>query len=236
MAEYKGFVVAVVFIIIFSALLSTMPTFLSGAGTAANEIIPVDPNIISGFSDSETYCKANFTPNLIGELYQYEMNSRYWQMQYDSGNTYFVLYERIIWLGIFVVNLDPYIFTSSNGTNRGYSLSFTEIDADMTDGTETYALKNYRTSNDGGSLIVWYNTTTYDNSSHAWDNSDLWFMHGIGFQSSATNDIGALLVSLLLFQLPDVPLMANVIIGGLLWVSIIWILWFVVKSMIPFLS
>jgi len=49
-------------------------------------------------------------------------------------------------------------------------------------------------------------------------------------------DIGSLLLALLFFQLPDVPVLVNIFLVLPAWASIIYIVWFIVISMIPFLG
>lgn len=233
MTEYRGFVVAVTFILLFSVIVSAIPSGYQGLDIEPEEITPVNPEILAGFAESEQYVFDNFTENLVGYYYQYELGSRYWQMTEFDDLGYFQLYERILWF-VFQIRLDACSFISEDKTDRGTSLSFTEIDSDAIEGQATYSLKV--SGNSAGALIVWYNTTLYDNSSHAWDNEELWFLHGIGFESAATNNVGALVVSLLFLQLPDVPILLGLIIAAPLWASIGYLLWFIIKSMIPFLS
>ena len=89
-------------------------------------------------------------------------------------------------------------------------------------------------SSAAGALVLYWNTTTYATSSDAWDNDDLYMLHGVGIESTATNDIGALIISLLLLRLPEVPPLVNVLLAVPIWACIIYVLWFIIKEMIPF--
>ena len=83
--------------------------------------------------------------------------------------------------------------------------------------------------------MCYYNTTTYATASLAWDADALYFLHGVGIESTATNDIGALIISLLLLQLPEVPPLIAVFLAVPIWACIVYVLWFIIKEMIPFL-
>ena len=47
MSEYKGFVFAIIFIIIFAGLLASVPVDLQGQGTDPDILTPVDPALVS---------------------------------------------------------------------------------------------------------------------------------------------------------------------------------------------
>ena len=86
-----------------------------------------------------------------------------------------------------------------------------------------------------GALVCYWNTTTYATSSLAWASNELYMLHGVGIESTATNDIGALIISLLLLQLPQVPTLVNVFLAVPIWACIVYVLWFIIKEMIPFI-
>jgi len=233
-SEQRGFVFGVTFIVVFATLLSTIPVGLQGQGNSPDMVIPVDPKIISGFSDTADYQKSDFIP--VGSLLVYEYNAlggRNWKcefatLQFSLGAKIF--YGGFLWLG----TVDSVKFVSSEGIDREDRLSLAEIEEDSIDGVMRYTLTYYANGASAGGFVTYWNTTTYDNSTHAWDNNGLFLVHGVGFSASATSDIGSLLVSLLFLQLPEVPLLINILLVVPIWASIIFVLWFIIKEMIPF--
>ena len=229
MAEQRTFVFSVTFIIIFSVFLSTIPVGLLGEGTDPDMITSVDPNVIAGFSDTETYQESNFTTG----LYDYDLGGRSWRC-YGTGVSFVlvakVLFAGFLWLG----GLEPVKFISSAGVDRGTELLLTEIATDADEGTISYEMLYVDNGNAAGSFIVYWNSTLYSDPSDAWDNDVLYLMHGVGLESTAVIDIGSLLLDLLTLQIPQVPLLINVLIAVPIWASIIYLIWFIIKEMIPF--
>ena len=233
-SEQRTFVFAVTFIVIFSVLLSTIPVGLQGTGETPDMLTPLDPSIISDFSDSIDYTESDFV--LVGTVlwYEYDLGGKKWlcstidEDNFQLGSK--VLIGGILWLG----QLDSCKFVSVEGEDRGSDLNLTEIATDATDGTVRYSLLSLTSGNSAGGFVVYWNTTTYSNPSNAWGNDSLYLLHGVGIQESATADIGSLLISLLLLQLPDVPLLVNILIVTPIWASIIFVLWFIIKEMVPF--
>ena len=224
---------AVTFIVIFSVLIATIPTGLLGPGETPDMVTPLDSSIITGFSESETYNKTDFS--LAGGVYSYlyDLGSRTWLcQQYSDGFTLGakVFIGGILWLG----QLDSCNFISSDGVDRSYILTFTEMDTDADDGVIRYTLQYVGTGGSAGGFVVYWNTTTYSNSSAAWTGGELYLLHGMGIEDTAVADIGSLLISLLLLQLPEVPLLVNILIITPIWASIVFILWFIIKETIPF--
>ncbi len=231
----RGFVFAAVFIVVFSALLSSIPAGLQGTGETPDIVIPVDPSLVTDFTNGASYTRTNFT-GPFPPMCEYDLGSESWICAVDdSGIPAFTLAAKvpfwILWLG----QLDLVEFTTSTGEDRGGILTMTEIETDATDGTIRYDLKFSSNGNTAGGFIVYWNTTEYSDPEDAWDNDVLYLLHGVGIENTATNDIGSLLVSLLLLQLPDVPILVNVLIATPIWACIVFVLWFVIKEMIPFL-
>lgn len=230
MAEQRSFVFALVFITLFSVMVATIPTGLQGEGDNPDMVTPLDPNIISGYSDGETFSNSNFSAG----VYEYELNSRTWLCLTDDLS--FELYAKILIAGfLWIGGLDVVKFVSDSGTDRGTTLTLLEIDLDDTDGTARYALQYEASGGAAGDLICYWNTTAYDNSTEAWDDNGLYLFHAVGFDTTATADIGALLLSLLFLQLPDVPLLVNILIATPIWASVVYLIWWVLKETIPFI-
>jgi len=234
-SEQRSFIFAVTFIVIFSVLLSTIPTDLQGAGAEPDMLIPIDPSLVTGFSESETYTYDNFTYYPVGDyaMYEYDLNSRTWRVYQIAS--YFALSAKVLlggflWLG----QMDAVNFISTDGIDRGDELTFTEIEADADDGTIRYNLQYVTGGTSAGGFVVYWNTTTYATAILAWNDEALYFIHGFGVQDTASMNIGSLLISLLLLQLPDVPLLVNILLVTPIWASIIFVLWYIIKEMIPF--
>lgn len=229
-SEQRSFVFAVSFILVFAALLSTIPADLQGTESEASNLFPVDPSIVTDFADGENYTKSAFSASPL--LYTYSLGGKDWRCVYYVGTFYLSskVYFWFLWLG----QTESVNFVSNNGTDRGPSLDLLEIDSDDEEGVAKYTITSVVSGDAAGGFIVYWNTTAYADPEDAWDNDVLYLIHGVGFTNTATNDIGALLVGLLFLQLPDVPIIINVLLVTPIWASIIFVLWFVIKEMIPF--
>lgn len=229
MSEQRTFVFSVTFIILFSVFLSTIPVGLLGEGSDPDMVTSVDPNVVAGFSDSATYQQSNFS----GVFYTYDLGGRTW-LCLGSGTGFAlgakVLFAGFLWLGV----LDQVKFVSPEGVDRGEELLFPEITTDADEGTISYELLYTDSGNAAGSFIVYWNTTEYTDPSNAWGNDSLYLMHGVGLESSAVIDIGSLLLDLLTLQIPEVPLLVNVLLAVPIWATIVYLIWFIIKEMIPF--
>lgn len=237
MAEMRGFIFALIFIVVFAGLLSATPTGLLGLGETPENLTPLDPSIISGYSDTENYSTAVFTPIALGYEYVYpELLGGYEYIIRTVGDVdYFYLGSKVLIGGVLWLGTLAYVeFVSPSGENYGINLDVDDIDNDMDNGTVTYTLFYQDSGASAGGLSIYYNASLYSDIDDAWDNNALYFLHGVGLAESATANIGSLLVSLLLLQLPDVPVLLNLLIATPIWACIIYVLWFIIKEMIPF--
>lgn len=226
--EMRGFVFSLVFIIVFSTLLSSVPAGLQGTGTDPDTVVPIDPHLVTGFTDTHNYTDAAFTAG----SYEYELNSENW-IALTDGNGY-NLAKKILTLGFWLGHLAACKFISDEGMDRGTTLLLTEITSDATDGAVRYSLQFIGSGADAGGFVTYWNTTEYASATLANNEDQLQLLHGIGIDSSATNNIGALLVGLLTLSLPNVPVLVNMFLAVPIWACIIFVLWFVIKEMIPF--
>jgi len=227
-SEMRGFVFSLIFIIVFAGLLSSIPTGLQGAGETIEAIIPVDPNLLSGFSAAENYTRE--------DIYEYKLpvaDGRDWIFVSDADSMSLaakVFTLGILWLG----HLAGCRFVADGGTNRGPDLSLADVQTDSEDGAVKYSLIFTTSGESAGSFIVYWNTSEYANVVAAWAVDEVELLHGLGFDETATNNIGALIISLLLLQLPDVPVLINLLLATPIWACIVYVLWYVIKEMIPF--
>ncbi len=233
MSEQRTFVFCVTFIIVFSALVGSVPVDFQGQGATADIVTPINPNLLTDFAHTEEFDKTDFSGPII-LIYEYELpvggttfGCRYYDNEFELG-------AHTLFLGIWLGGINWVDFINDNGTNHGVAVSFSDLENDADDGVVRYTLQYEDTGNSAGGLVFYWNTTTYDNSTHAWDNDKLILLHGIGMLAST--DIASLLISLLFLQLPEVPTLVNVLIVTPMWGAIIFVLWFIIKEMIPFLG
>ena len=190
----------------------------------------VNPNVVAGFSDIETYQESNFSSG----QYEYVLGGRTWVCVGTVGGFGIgakVFFAGFLWLG----GIDLVKFISSEGVDRGTGLTFPEIETDSTDGYIGYEMLYVDNGHAAGSFIVYWNSTEYTDPLDAWNNDVIYLMHGVGLESTAVIDIGSLLLDLLTLQIPQVPLLINVLIAVPIWASIIYLIWFIIKEMIPFI-
>jgi len=232
--EMRGFVFAVVFIVIFSTLLSSVPAGLQGPNEEPETVIPIDPNILTGFAEIEEYQQDNYTGGPYLFLYDYDaFGGRDWR-SYSDNETFIRLGAKVyigpFWFG----GIDYCKFTAPSGLDRGTQLFFEEINTDAEEGLIRYSLQLSDSGDSAGSFIVYWNETAYADITDAWENDEAYFLHGLGFAETATTNIGGLIISLLFLQLPDVPPLINLFIAVPIWACIIYVLWYIIKEMIPF--
>lgn len=231
-SEQRTFVFAVTFIIIFSALVGSIPIDLQGKGATADTVIPVNPNLLNDFAASEEFDKSDFIGTPIPFYYAYLLAPTTFDCR-NYGDGKFNVGAHTLFVGLWLGGMSWVNFISENGTNYGTSVSFSDIENDAEDGAVRYTLQYEDTGNSAGGFVFYWNTTTYEGPSDAWDNNKLYLLHGIGI--AGNTDIASLLISLLFLQLPEVPTLINLLIVVPIWASIIFVLWFIIKEMIPLL-
>ena len=232
-SEHYGFVFAVSFILLFSALTITIPENLQGQGGTGDIMAPINPNLISDFSEDENFTKSAFTGILTLYIY-YDLGDNTFECDFSTVSKEFFVAKHVLFFSLWLGGLSFYKFVSENGTNRGNTISFTEIETDAIDGAVRYNLLNEDDGTSGGGFVFYWNTTLYADPEDAWDNDVLNLLHGIGM--TADTNIASLLVALLFLQLPDVPFLISILIATPLYASIAYILWFIIINMIPFLG
>lgn len=228
MAEIRSFVFAITFIVVFVTLVATIPTDLLGVGESPEGITPIDPSLLTGFSAFENYTKSAFSLEGTVYLYSYSLNSRAWVASEATG--IFTLGAKIYWAGfLWLGGMDMVEFGE-----RGQQLTLAEIEADADEGTVTYPMLYVTTGTSAGSFVVYWNETLYSDPEDAWDNDALYMVHGVGVEATASTNALSLLLQLLFFQLPDVPVLVNTLLVTPVWAAIIYVTWFVIKESMPF--
>lgn len=231
-SEQRTFVFAVTFIIIFSTLIASIPVDFQGSGATVETVTPINPNLLSGFAESEEFVKTDFS-GVVGLFYVYDLPIGGTTFECNYYDNEFSVGAHTLFVGLWLGGISWINFISDNGTNHGLEVSFSDLENDAEEGVVRYALQYDDTGNSAGGFVFYWNTTTYSDPSDAWDNNVLYLLHGVGLL--ANTDIASLLISLLFLQLPEVPALVNVLIVVPIWASIIFVLWFIIKEMIPFL-
>ncbi len=237
MAEMRGFVFAIVFIMVFSTMLVSIPAGLQGTENTPSEIVGIDPSLLAGFSNSVNWTRTDCDVVGGGWVYDYSLGNHNWRFSaFDfTGGVSFVVGAKEYLFGWFwfgaTLETD---WATIEGEERGTSVSSPEMEEDAPEGSVRYDLTFRDSGEDAGSFVVYWNTTLYTDPNDAWDNDVLYVLHGTGLTNMATNNLGALLVGLLFLQLPNVPVLVNMFLVIPIWACIIYVLWFVVKEMIPF--
>ena len=224
----RPFTFAVIFILVFAGLLSTVPSGLQGAGAAGNPDTPLDPSTLTDFVSTTDWDPTDFI-TIVQTTYAYTMTD-YWLCEFVVTSDSFNLAQKILWLGLWFGGLDYAEFISDNGT-RYDAISFTDLENDAVDGYVRYDMTLTTSGTSAGSLIFYWNTTLYADPSDAWDNDVLYFLHGIGV---ATNtDIVPLLLSLIFLQLPDCPFLINLLLATPFYACIVIIAYLLILKAIP---
>jgi predicted secreted protein len=233
--EMRGFVFAITFIVLFSTLLATIPVGLQGEGGTGNELTPLDPTVLYDFADGKNWTKSDMTLATM-YTYTYTLGSHDWlAIASNVTDLFFSVAAKEYWWILWLGGLDFCEYIAPDGTNRGIMLSIDEIIEDAEDGEVRYNLVFETTGNSGGGFVFFWNETLYPNPYTAWSNDALNLLHGVGLEVTGALDVGSLLLGLLFLQLPQVPLLVNALLATPVWACIIFIAWFIIKEMIPFI-
>lgn len=231
--EMRGFVFAVIFIIIFGTLIASIPVGLQGPAETVDIVTPIDPQILTGFAETEQWFEGNYTPAFPFDFYDYTLGGIDYRSHKDDS-TSINLGAKVLFFVFWFGAIDYCEFESEAGTDRGITLEFSEIDLDDDEGTAQYSLTFQDSGNTAGTFIAHWNITEHSTFTDAWNADEAYLLHGIGIESTATTNIGSLIVSLLFLQLPNVPVLINIFIVVPIWAAIIYVLWYIIKEMIPF--
>ena len=229
MAEQRTFVFAVTFIILFSALVVSIPTDLLGADESPSELSAIDPSFVTDFSDSETFQKSDFEANLY--WYPAILGGYYFFCAFITITASFYIGAKVLWFGLWLGALSACDWTNIDGIKNDGALSFADIDSNAENGLSKYTL-NFEEGTYAGTFLFYWNITAYSDSEDAWDNDELYLLHGVGVESNP--DVVALLISLLFLQLPDCPVLINALLATPIWACVIYLIWFIIKESLPF--
>lgn len=234
----RGFVFAVTFIILFSTLLATIPVGLLGEGSEGDDVTPIDPKLLTGFDEKTNWTSAAYSGSPPTYYYAYSLGTpgagNDWLSSSDNS-TNIQTSIKIYFLGLFWLGaLDPAEFEAPDGTDRGTQLDFTEIDADAENGSVVYSMTFRDSGENAGSFIVWWDDDVHALFNDSWDAGVGHIYHGVGIDNLATNNALELVIGLLFLRLPEVPILVNTLLAVPIWAAIIFVAWFLVKEVIPF--
>lgn len=236
MAEMRGFVFSVMFIILFSAFLTSVPVGLLGTGSTPNALNPIDASLYAGFSSSVSFDPTDFSAGTYSDYYEYELGvGVYWVCKNYYGADRFVSVGREIrYAGFWFGQEARTDCITKNGTVRDGGVFLSEVLEDSDEGTVQYNLRYSDSGNSAGGLIFYWNVTEYTDPQDAWDSNELYIMHGQGINETAGADIASLLLSLLTLQLPNVPVLLGIILASPFYACTIFVVWFIIKETLPF--
>lgn len=228
--ELRGFVFAITFLLVFAGLIGSIPTDFQGQGGTVETLLPVNPNLFTDFSSTSTdFTRTDFSGGIM--VYDYDLGGHKWRCLYDGSQ--FSVYRKILLFGLWFGATDSTQFYLDNGTSRDQFLSYTELEGDAEDGAVRYDLEYTDSGNAAGGFLFYWNTTLYPDPEDAWDNDVLYLLHGVGIDSTAAQNVFTLLIGLLFFQLPEVPVLVNLIIATPIWACIVFLIWYAVTKSLP---
>ena len=227
MAELKTFSIVVSFLLIYSALLGTMPAGFMTATYETPELADIDPQLIVGFENYVTYNSTNFT---AGGL-DYGFGGHLWSAV-DTTGIISLYYRTILFLIIPVYT--AVTFTFEGGFDRGESdLTWVQIQTDSEEGITRYTAKCPQVSS---GLVFMWNTSDYLYAWDAWGNDSLLIVHGVGADiANAPLDVLSLLFAMLTYSVADIPPLLQVLLNSPIYASVLFLIWFFIKEVIPFL-
>ena len=227
MAEMRGFVFAIMFLVIYGALLSSMPAGFTDSSFDDPAMENFDPALLGGFGDTETYNQSSFSS--LGPLlyYDYSIGGYYFRNGYLAASG-FIIGSKVLFFGLWLGELELLSFSFA-GADRGTVLNFTDIDQDAINGQV-----RYNTQPLGGGVVFAWDLDEYADSETAWDADELQILHGVGANEQAPTNVLGLLLGLLTLSIPDIPLLVQAFIVTPIYASVLYLAWFIIKEVIPF--
>ena len=193
------------FLLIYSALLGTIPAGFMTATYETPELADIDPQLIVGFENYVMYNSTNFT---AGGL-DYEFGGHLWTTISADG-TITLFYRTILLLIIPVYT--PVTYSFEGGYDRGDSLTWVTINEDSEDGIARYSVKCPQVTS---GLVFMWNTTDYEYAWDAWGNDSLMIVHGVGADvANAPLDVLSLLFAMLTYSVADIPPLLQVFLNS----------------------
>ncbi|MCJ7482270.1 MAG: hypothetical protein MUO31_04830 [Thermodesulfovibrionales bacterium] len=244
LAELRGLLVVVTFLSITVLLVAMIPgEFVVGSTENRQVVVP------DNYSSSDVMAIASSTNYTIGLHFEqsFSLGGHYFTIFDDArgsvpGNGIIMYTEWWEYWGIIHNQLYMQWYDQDN-IERSHSPTsgphFPYLDKMM----------NFQTIDDIGVNTTWtvqcihvtikamfgYNTTAYDNCTHAYENNALGIWLGINFDQVNTQyNAWNLIQMILFFQMPDVHPMINMIIAIPIWITIAYLVFTLITKLIPF--
>jgi len=148
----------------------------------------------------------------------------------------FIKHKRFEKWWIFYTYIGDMTWITTSGKEMGTSLEAADVETywDTDTNTTKFYLKD-----DAVSIVCYfsYNTTLYNNVTHAWSNDALEWLTGIDFdQTNTTFSAWGLIGMLLFFQLPDIHPALNMLLALPCWICIAYLVYRLILLAIPFVG
>lgn len=247
LGELRPLIVIVSFLGLFALFIAMIPTeFYAGSYEGRELEVPdyFESSEMQYFADTWNWQMNETGGYSLLEMYHIDVDhnddgligNHQIQMVYSEANR---THHNIEFVHVYyqwvIFPADHNMIFKYKGSDRGTVLTDTDLDADMgSDGEATYQIScdhlAFYTS-------LGYNTTIYNNATHAWDHHGIYVFAGIDFDQvntglNAWNIIGMILF----FQMPDVHPAINAIIAVPLWIAIAYLAYVLILKAIPFVS
>lgn len=171
------------------------------------------------YTTNFTIDDGTFDPVFAWRQYTFDLGGTYWVFHVNIGYDS-VRIGRRNYLGIFWISNDWLTFRNQNGTNRGESLTISEINLDYA-GDEGWV--SYRTYLEidpavGCDVNFGFNTSLYSSPEEAMNNQELVVLVGLGLEDVTTTlNAWQLVGAIMFFQLPNIDPLFNALIAFPMW-------------------
>ncbi len=223
MAEMKTFAFVVSFLLIYSAFLSTVPPGLLTDTYDDPTLTEIDPQLVVGFGSYVQYDLTNYT---AGE-FSYSLGGFEWNVWDLGGVTLGTKVIIFIWIDTNWVE-----FILESGESRGVGVFWATVQADADNGTTRYTLVNNAITS---GMVLYWNPNDYTYCWDAWGNDSLYIIHGVGASDESPQNALSLVLGMLTFSIPGIPFLLQVLLSSPIYASILYLIWFLIKEVIPFL-
>jgi len=232
-SELRGLIVIVTFLGVSFLLISFMPTALYSPGKTRTVETPefegidvmnfVDTantamNETGGYTDplDSTWYIVDPIDDGDGDLGGHDILYRY---RKANQSTHEIIHDHLYGVFIFTFSHDMDHYDKS-GVNRGTVLDVSEIEANRNEDNKTSAF-TVKCGHFSCKAIYNFNSTKWNNFTHAWNHNELYVFHGINFDQVATGYNAFDLISrILFFQMPEGNAILNAIIAIPIWIGI----------------
>lgn len=190
---------------------------------------------------------SNFTVNdadlsetfLVYRYRVWDLGGRRWQFQDLEDNHIMIGRRRYLPMVLFNlwIGTDFCNFYFENTKDRGSVLTSREMNLDYVEGEDWIKYRVVLSSDPAVAcdLFIGFNTSEYSTPQEAYEDDNLKVVQSMGLSDAETSlNIWNLLGAVLLFRIPDIHPIISVMIGVPLWISFVWVAFYVLKELLPF--